>query len=397
MHDGTDDLRGHWTLDPSVTFLNHGSFGACPRAVLAEQQVWRDRLERQPVRFFVRDLESQMTTARGELAQFVGADPDDLAVVSNATTGVNAVLRSLTFEPTDELLTTDHAYGACKNSLDFVAARAGARSVVAAIPFPVAGPDVVVDAILARVTDRTRLALLSHVSSPTGLVFPIERLVAELQERGVDVLVDGAHAPGMVPLDIEQIGAAFYTGNCHKWICAPKGAAFLHVRRDRQDGIHPLVISHGAALPIPARSRFQLEFDWVGTDDPTAFLSVPAALRLLGSLVPGGWDEVRARNRALACEGRKLLCDALDIAPPCPEEMLGSLAALPIADGDGTAPTWVLGTDPLQDELLLKHDIEVPILPWPARPKRLVRVSAQLYNRIDDYAQLARALGARLP
>jgi isopenicillin-N epimerase len=253
----------------------------------------------------------------------------------------------------------------------------------------------VVEAVLERATSRTRLAVLDHVTSPTGLVMPIERLVAALDSRGVDVLVDGAHAPGMLELDVSRIGAAYYTGNCHKWLCAPKGAGFLHVRPDRQERVRPVTISHGANSDRVGRSRFLAEFDWVGTDDPTAYLSVSAALRFLESLFPGGWSELRRRNRETVLAGRELLCRALDVDPPCPEEMIGSLASVPLADGSATPSSSPLYTDPLQDELLERWGIEVPVVPWPEPPARLVRISAQAYNELDDYRVLAEALERR--
>jgi len=393
----SDGLGRHWTLDPGVAFLNHGSFGACPAPVLAAQAEWRARLEREPVRFLVDELEGLLDEARAAVAAFVGADPDDLAFCPNATTAVNAVVRSLEFAPGNEIVVTDHAYNACRNTLDYVAARAGARVVVAAVPFPLAGDDAVVDAIAAVVTDRTRLAMLDHVTSPTGLVFPIERLVAELAARGVDTLVDGAHGPGMVPLALDRLGAAYYTGNLHKWCCAPKGAALLHVRRDRQARVRPWTISHGANSPRRDRSRFRLEFDWTGTSDPTPALSTPAALRFVGSLLPGGWPAVMARNRALALDARRLLADALGVSLPCPDAMVGSLAALPLPDAPAVEPsTSALYAEPLQRTLLARHGIQVPIVPWPGPPHRLVRVSAHLYNDLEQYRRLGDALRSEL-
>jgi isopenicillin-N epimerase len=384
-----------WPLDPAVTFLNHGSFGACPTEVLGYQAALRAEMEAEPVRFLSRELDVRLAAARQALAAFVGADPDDLAFVRNATSGVNAVLRSLGLAPGDELLVTDHAYNACRNALDFVAGRAGAGVVVAALPFPVDAPGEVVDAVLAKVTPRTRLALLDHVTSPTGLVLPIATLVGELAGRGVDTLVDGAHAPGMLPLELVRLGAAYYSGNCHKWLCAPKGSAFLWVRRDRQAGVRPLTISHGATARRADRSRFRLEFDWTGTDDPTAWLTVPRAIEYVGSLVEGGWPALMARNRALALEARALLCEAAGTAPPCPDEMVGSLAAVRLPDGGAAEITW-RRPDPLQQRLFDGWGVEVPVISWPAPPQRLVRVSAQLYNERDHYVRLADALRKEL-
>lgn len=387
-------LREHWLLDPDVTFLNHGSFGACPVPVLEEQRRWRERMERQPVRFLDRELEGLLDRARARLAAIVGADPDDLAFVPNATTAVNAVLRSLDLRPGDEILVSDHGYNACRNVVEFVTARAGARVRVAHLPFPGIDEDEVVGRVLAAVTPATRLALLDHVTSPTGLVLPIERLTSELATRGIEVLVDGAHAPGMLALDLDALGASYYTGNCHKWLCAPKGAAFLWVRRDRREGVRPAVLSHGANSPRTDRSRFRLEFDWTGTDDPSPYLSVPAAIDFLESLLPGGLAEVRERNRRLALAARDLLLDVLDVPPPAPASMIGSLAAVPLppAAEDAGPPPSPLYRDPLHDVLHDRYAIEVPVVSWPAPAVRLLRVSAQLYNDLDDYRALARAL-----
>jgi isopenicillin-N epimerase len=382
-----------WMLDPKIVFHNHGSFGSCPRFVFEFQTRLRERLERQPIQFFVRDLEPLLDTARRELAAFVGAEPENLVFVPNATSGVNTVLRSLRFHPGDELLVTDHEYNACRNALDFVAQRSGASVVPVEIPFPLRNVNEVLDRVEARLSTRTRLALIDHVTSQTGLVLPMERLAQLLATRGIDLLVDGAHAPGMVPLNLSRSSATYYTGNCHKWICAPKGAAFLYVKPERQSAIRPLVISHGANSPRSDRSRFLIEFGWTGTWDATAYLSVPEALRYVGGLLPGGWPEIMRRNRALALAARQLLCRALETDIPCPPEMIGSLASIPLADAtDVTPPTSPLYADPLQEELVRRFNIEVPVVPWPAPPKRVLRISAQLYNSLPQYELLADAL-----
>jgi isopenicillin-N epimerase len=384
-------LADRWALDPDVVFLNHGSFGACPRVVLDAQAELRARLERDPIHFFNRELEGRLDDAAATLAAFVGADAADLVFVSSATAGISAALRSLRLAPGDELLTTDHAYGACHNALAWVAERSGARVVVARLPFPLASADEAEQAILSAVTPRTRLALLDHVSSPTGLIFPIGRLVEALNARGVDTLVDGAHAPGMVPLDLRTLGAAYYTGNCHKWLCAPKSAGFLHVRRDRQQEVVPLAISHGLTSRRRNRSRFQLLFGWTGTVDPTPALCVPEALRTMAAMLPGGWPEVMAHNHALVLQGRDRLCAFARTAPPAPDRMLGSMATVPLPF---PSPDESAGLDPLGETLWADHRIEVPVFSWGTPPRRFIRISAQLYNTIDEYDRLVSALAA---
>jgi isopenicillin-N epimerase len=382
-------MRRHWTLDPQIVFLNHGSFGACPRPVLEAQSRWREELEREPVLFFVRRLPELLDAARHDVARFVGARPEDLVFLRNATSGVNAVLRSLELAPGDALLVTDHAYGACKNALDYVVQRTRLRLDVASIPLPIADASETVERIASCVTSQTKLALIDHVTSQTGLVFPIAKIVRALRERGVETLVDGAHAPGMVALDVQQIDAAYYAANLHKWVCAPKGAAFLVAREDRQRGLHPLTISHGFSARGP-RAAFLEEFDWTGTDDPTPALAAPAAIAFIASLFTGGWDEARTHNRELALQARALLSQALGVAPIAPDSMIGALASLPLPDRAMT------GIDPLQTALLDRHAIEVPVFPWPASPRRLLRISAAPYNTLAEYQALRRALAIEL-
>lgn len=389
-------LARHWDLADDVVFLNHGSFGACPRLVLQQQSALRAQMEREPVRWFVHELEPLLDAARTALAEFLHADAEGLAFVTNATVGVNAVMRNLRLSPGDELLTNNHEYNACNNALRFQAERAGARVVVAEVPFPVSGEDQVVQAILRSVSPRTRLCLLSHVTSATALIFPAERIVRELAARGIDTLVDGAHAPGMIELDVSRINAAYYTGNCHKWMCAPKGAAFLHVRADRREGFHPLVISHGHNSRRTDRSMFRLEADYTGTADMTAALCIPQAIAFLGSLFEGGWPEVRRRNREFALAARKLLCDRLGVAPPAPDSMIGSIATVPLRERspqEAAIPTR--HHDALQDRLMVNWRIESPIVLFPlGSSHRWVRVSGQVYNTLAEYEYLARALVA---
>lgn len=388
------EFAHHWTLDPTVTFLNHGSYGAAPREVLGVQQAWRDRMEAEPVRFFS-ELETELDGARRALGAFVGADPDDLAFVPNATAGTNTVLRSLRFRAGDELLTTDHAYNAVKNAMEYVAERDGARVVIAPVPFPIDSPEQIVGAVLAAVTPQTRLAVLDHVTSATALIFPIRQLTDELTQRGIDSLVDGAHAPGQVPLNVESVGATYYAANLHKWVCAPKGSGFLWVHRDRQEEIRPLAISHGANSPRADRSRFRVEFDWTGTADPSAYLAVPAAISFGERLLPGGWEALRARNHTLVMQARSLLCTAAGISAPAPETMIGTMTSipLPVQDGGGQVQGVELYGDPVHAHLLA-HGIQAMVTPWPQRPdggpwRRLVRISAAAYNDLGQYEGLA--------
>ena len=384
------DWRSLWSLDPGITFLNHGSFGACPLAVLARQQAWRSQMEQEPVRFFALELEPLLDAARQDLATFLKADAADLAFVPNATTGVNTVLRSLcvssadraALQPGDELLTTNHEYNACRNALDFAAQVSGATVVVAEIPFPIEAPEEAIAAVLDKVSSRTRLVLIDHVTSQTGLVFPLQPLIHQLKDSGIEVLVDGAHAPGMIDLNLKALGATYYTGNCHKWLCAPKGAAFLYVQADRHSHLRPLTISHGANSPRRDRSRFRLEFDWTGTADPTSYLCIPEAIQFMGSLLPGGWNALRQHNRAMVLTARLTLCQALDVEPPCPDAMIGSMAVVPLPNGSA---------ERLQASLFQRH-IEVPIVPWQGFTNRLIRVSAQIYNTLADYDVLTEAL-----
>ncbi len=376
-------LRKHWDLAKCTVFLNHGSFGACPRAVLELQTELRQQLEAEPVQFLWRRYEERLEPARRELARFIGASRRDVVFVTNATSAVNAVVRSLRLRPGDELLTTDHDYNACRNVLREEARRQGAKVRVAHVPFPIQSEEQVTEAVLRGVNRRTRLAMIDHVTSPTALVFPVRQVIKELEARGIPTLVDGAHAPGMTPLNLKKLGAAYYTGNLHKWICAPKGAAFLWVREDLQKGVLPPVISHGPNTPRPGYSKFQDCFDWTGTFDPTAWMCVGASIRWLNEIYPGGWDMVRRVNRDLAIRARRLLCEKLEVPAPCPEAMLGAMATLPLPERfEGRPKRGRIEQEQL--ELYDQWGIEVPLVRFGRPSRRYFRISAQLYNSLAE-------------
>lgn len=370
-------------------FLNHGSFGACPQPILTLQQTLRQQMEASPVQFLWRHYDARLQPVRAALAAFIGANPRDLVFVTNATTAVNAVVRSWPLRRGDEVLTTNLDYNACRNVLTECARAAGARVVVAQVPFPVSGPEAVLAAVMGAVTRRTRFAMIDHVTSGSALVLPIAGIIRELAARGIATLVDGAHAPGMVPLNLQRLGAAWYCGNLHKWVCAPKGCAFLWAGEDHQAILQPAVISHGNNTPRTGFSAFQDRFDWAGTFDPSAWLCIAEAIRWLGSLLPGAWPAVRRHNHALACDARRMLCAALEVAAPCPAAMLGSMATIPLPPRlqnvrcDGRIA-------PDQQRLHDEYRIEVPFVT--IGPLRCLRLSAHLHNSPDEYAFLGEAL-----
>jgi isopenicillin-N epimerase len=385
-----------WSLDPDSVFLNHGSFGACPKEVLEKQHAYRQRLESQPVRFLMREMEEMFDRSRNEVARFVNAASEDLVFVQNATSGVNTVFRSLQFNPGDEILYTSHIYGACKRLLEFIADQTGAKLVEACYDFPISSPDVIVQAILCKVTSRTRIALIDHITSATALIHPVETIVRALETRGIDTMIDGAHSLGSIPLDLEKIGAAYYTANCHKWLCTPKSVAILHVRRDKQKGIVPVVVSHAGYAAEPFAERFF----WPGTFDPTAALCVADSIHYMESLVTGGWPAIMNRNHQLCLEARVLICNVLEIDKPCPDDMIASMATFPLPLLTGSAPIGYKSFDPLQEQLYRDYNIEIPVWNWSHPPSRLIRIAVQLYNSMDQYRYLALALvgnGAKAP
>jgi len=367
-------IRHEWLLDPDKLTVNHGAYGATPKRVLAAQDEWRRRMEAQPSLFMRLTLPPAMRAAAGKLARFVGAEGRDLVFVDNATSGCNAVLRSLDFAPGDEILILSHAYGAVRNTIRYLADRHGLKIIEAKVAFPHPDADQIVAAVAGALTERTRIAVLDHITSSSAIVMPIGRLVALCREAGIPVLVDGAHGPAQVELDLSTLDADWYVGNCHKWLMAPKGCAFLWTRRDRQAEIHPLTISHGFG-----RGYIE-EFDWTGTRDPSTFLAVEAALSFHEEL---GGAALRTRNRTLAEQGARILAEALGTEVGAGTELSGAmrLVRLPI-----------VGSATPERALAARHELETRGCDAPVSAVDgglWLRLSAQAYNEEADYERLA--------
>jgi isopenicillin-N epimerase len=363
-------------LEPGVDFLNHGSFGAVPRVVFEAQTEWRRRIEAAPVEVIARRRLELIDAAKEQVGRWLGMKPNDFGLVTNATEGVNAVLHSLRFSPGDELLTTTHVYNAVRQAMKFTSARSGASYREVAVPMPVRSPDDIAEAVVGAVSDRTRLVVIDHVTSPTATLFPVGRIVRACAARGVDVLIDGAHAPGMVPLDVESIGAAYYAGNLHKWAFAPRGAAFLWARPDRQAAIHPAVVSHHYG------EGFASEFSWQGTRELSAWFAVPAALEFTRQL---GGDAVREHNHAMTTWAHRMIVDRLSDAEPIVPldgSMLGSMAAVRLPRKFAERSDSELLS--LQQVLYTRHRMEVPLMRLDPQTV-LLRASCQVYNTPGQY------------
>lgn len=383
--------RDLFLLDPGVVFLNHGSYGACPRSVFAAYQSWQLELERNPVEFFSRRFPEAIRAARETLGRFVGADPDDLVFVPNATTGLNIVARSLcdhaefALQPGDEVLATDHEYGAMDRTWRFICQKRGAVYINQPLPYPIPSAEAVVEALWSRVTPRTRVLFLSHITSPTALILPITELIRRARAAGILTVIDGAHAPGQIPLDLTALGADFYAGNCHKWLSAPKGSGFLYARRDVQPLLEPLVVSWGWQSDNPGPSRFIDEQQWQGTRDPAAFLAVPAAIQFMAD---HDWPQVQQECHALAAYARRVIGEMTGLASISPDspDWYAQMVSIPLPDCD---------TKVLSQRLHDEYRIVVPLPTWNGRC--FVRVSIQGYNTPADVETLITALRTLLP
>jgi len=384
-------MRAHWALDPRITYLNHGTVGAPPLRVLAAQQAIRDEIERQPARFLLRELASvavgmpraeppRMRVAAGAVAEFVGARGEDLVFVDNATSGVNAVLRSLDLREGDEIVIPDHAYGAVANVAAFVARERRGVVRTVRLPYPPADPRATVRAFADALGPRTRIAIVDHITSESALILPLAEIAALCRGRGVPLLADGAHAPGVLPLTIPSLGVDWYVGNLHKWAYAPRSCGFLWAPPERQHGLHPPVISWGMDL------GFAEEFDWMGTRDPSPWLAAPEGIAMMSEL---GFEEIRRYNHDLAWGAARMLSERWGTRLPMGEAMVGAMATLPLPERCGSTKEDAAR---LRDALLFEDRIEVQLHSWSDR--LWVRVSAQIYNEMADYERLAAAIAA---
>lgn len=381
-----------WQLNAEIDFLNHGSFGACPTVVLQKQQELIFELERDPIKYLApeRELTAKLDQVRQTISQLVNAPAADIAFVRNATDGVNAVLNSFPLKNRDQILITNHGYNACNNAARHVAAKTGAEVTVADIPFPVCSANEVTAAIEKTITSRTRLILIDHVTSPTGLILPVEDVISLAHAKGVRVLVDGAHAPGMLPLNLTAMAPDFYTANHHKWLCGPKSSGFLFVQPELQTLVRPGSISHGANQDCDLRSRFHTEFDWTGTYDPTPLLTMPTAITFLESLYPGGLEQLYRNNHEATVKARQLLCNALQTGLPSDNTMIGSMASVPLNAIDFS--TNQPSANALQQTLYQQHRFELPVFPLRHSGEWCLRISMQAYNDERQIERLASVL-----
>jgi isopenicillin-N epimerase len=373
-------LASQFLLDDDIVFLNHGSFGACPRPVFEVYQNWQRELERNPIDFIARHTQDLMLESRKELASYLNAPVEQMVFVPNATYGINVVARSLELEAGDEILTTNHEYGAVNNTWHFNFDKRGVKYINHPIPLPVTTPEEFVDRLWEGVTPHTKVITFSHITSPTALIFPAELICQRARAEGILTVIDGAHAPGQIDIDLTAMGVDYYTGNCHKWLCSPKGAAFLYAAPGRDEMLEPLVVSHGWARPHDENSKFLDNFNWTGTMDPSAYISVGAAVRFQRE---NNWSAVRAACHQLASQTRDRINEMTGLNSVCPDstEWFSQMfiARLPMES-----------VDRIRDAMWPEFKIEIPVLTW--NDQAFVRVSVQAYNTPQDMERLLGAI-----
>ena len=381
----------HWSLDQDIVFLNHGSFGATPKYILEKQSEYRDLMEKEPVDFFVNIMPDILHQSKSALADFVGASPNDMVFAQNTTTGVNQILASFPYEQGDEWLVTSHAYGACTNAIKHFAKRNKINLNIAEIPFPVNDEITILKSIEKKITKNTKLALIDHITSASGMIFPVEKIIHLLHSHNIKVIIDGAHVPGMIDLNIKKLNPDFYIGNCHKWLCAPKGSAFIYVRNEYKKLVKPLVISHFNDTDLKGESHWSNQFMWDGTHDFSQYLCVKDTIDFMDSIHSKGWEGIIEHNHNLVWKGANLIADKIGAKLPLKEKFIGSIINIPMPDGKQGFPKFN-ETSALKKVLFEKYKIEVPIFFFPTEPKQWIRLSAQLYNSLDQYDYLGDCL-----
>lgn len=384
-----------WPVQPELTMLNHGSYGLCPVAVREAQRRLRERMDADPVRFFKRDLEMFADRARDRVSRLVNAPASCLALVPNATFAVASVLHAVDLQPGDEVLVTNHEYNATLNELNRLCARSGARVVTSEIPMVGVTPELVVERVAEKLSDHTKLVVVSHIASASALVFPVHEIVRRVRERGIDILVDGAHAPGQIPVDLGALRPTYYAASCHKWLCTPKGTGFFYAEPERHASIKPLALSCRVHELREDRDPFLCDFDYVGTNDYTGNLVLPEAIEHLAAQAPGGMAELMHINHELVLAGARLIAERTDAVLPAPESMIGTMAGLILPEDPAPGRPCAF-EDPIWDALYERHNIQVPVWPLPGVARRVLRISAHLYNSIEDFEKLASALGEEL-
>lgn len=376
-------LKSLFLLDPEIHFLNHGSFGACPRPVFEAYQGWQRRLERQPVLFLGREHDALLQESRAVLGIYLNAEAEDLVYIPNATHGVNIVARSLNLQPGDEVLTSDHEYGACDFTWEFICNKTGAKYIHQPMSLPVRTEEELVNQFWAGVTKQTRVIYLSHITSPTALRLPIEPICALARQAGILTVVDAAHSPGQIPVNLQALGADIVFGNLHKWMMSPKGAAFLYARREIQPMLEPLVVSwgYGGNLQSGGSSRFINLFQWTGTRDPSAALTVPDAIQFMEA---HDWENVRQECHALLVKAVEQICDLVNLPPlyPLNGSFFSQMAIAPLPPG--------VDIPILKSRLYEEYRVEVPLIEW--QDRKFVRISIQGYNTPDDVDALVSGL-----
>ena len=379
------NLKKEFLLDPDIHFLNHGSFGACPRPVFEVYQSFQRELEKKPVEFLGRQIIKRMEETRSILAEYINCQANEVVFFPNPTTAINMVARNLELENGDEILSTDHEYGAMDRTWRYIARRLGAKYINHPMPLPMTTQGEFIERFWEGVTERTKVIFVSHITSPTALTFPVVEICEKAREAGILTIIDGAHLPGQIPLDLGEINADIYTGACHKWLCAPKGASFLFARKEVQEWLEPLVVSWGYEAEKPTTSQFIDYHEWQGTRDMSAFLSVPAAIRFQEE---NDWPEVRVRCHQLAANAREQINELTGQEPLCPEdgEWFEQMATVRLPE---------LNTEILQSRLFNDYRVEVPVFKWNDQP--YLRVSVQGYNDEDDIIALVDALEILIP